>query len=52
MSVKEEQVTGKVFFKTFGCQMNEYDSGKMRAMLGKALAKLRQRLAVPTCTHS
>jgi tRNA-2-methylthio-N6-dimethylallyladenosine synthase len=25
----------KVFIKTFGCQMNEYDSDKMRALLGK-----------------
>lgn len=24
---------GKVFFKTFGCQMNEYDTSKMRALL-------------------
>ena len=23
----------KVFIKPFGCQMNEYDSGKMRALL-------------------
>lgn len=27
--------TKKVFIKTFGCQMNAYDSGKMRALLGK-----------------
>lgn len=27
--------TKKVYFKTFGCQMNEYDTGKMRAQLGK-----------------
>jgi len=25
----------KVFIKTFGCQMNDYDSGKMRALLAK-----------------
>jgi tRNA-2-methylthio-N6-dimethylallyladenosine synthase len=25
----------KVFIKTFGCQMNVYDSGKMQALLGK-----------------
>ena len=24
---------GKVFIKTFGCQMNEYDSQKMRDVL-------------------
>lgn len=27
--------TKKVFFRTFGCQMNDYDTGKMRALLGK-----------------
>ena len=26
-------MAGKVFIKTFGCQMNEYDSQKMRDVL-------------------
>ena len=26
----------KVFIKTFGCQMNEYDSDKMADVLGEA----------------
>jgi tRNA-2-methylthio-N6-dimethylallyladenosine synthase len=26
---------GKVWFHTFGCQMNEYDTGKMRALLAR-----------------
>ena len=36
---KGESVTGaskKVYIKTFGCQMNEYDSGKMIDVLGAA----------------
>ena len=36
---KDESVTGaskKVYIKTFGCQMNEYDSGKMIDVLGAA----------------
>ena len=28
--------TKKVFIKTFGCQMNEYDSDKMADVLGAA----------------
>ena len=29
-------MTKKVFIKTFGCQMNEYDSDKMADVLGAA----------------
>src|SRR5215470_14942135 len=29
-------MTGKVYIKTFGCQMNEYDSGKMADVLEQA----------------
>jgi tRNA-2-methylthio-N6-dimethylallyladenosine synthase len=32
----EEAVMKKVFIKTFGCQMNEYDSDKMADVLGAA----------------
>jgi tRNA A37 methylthiotransferase MiaB len=28
-------VTKRLYIKTFGCQMNDYDSGKMRAQLLK-----------------
>lgn len=35
----------KVFIKTFGCQMNEYDSGKMRALLGKDGFEATEELA-------
>ena len=29
-------MAGKVYIKTFGCQMNEYDSGKMADVLAQA----------------
>ena len=31
----QDQAPKKVFVKTFGCQMNEYDSAKIKALLGK-----------------
>ena len=33
--MSESNPDKKVYIKTFGCQMNEYDSGKMRALLGQ-----------------
>src|SRR5574337_1635541 len=33
---EEPAMTKKVFIKTFGCQMNEYDSAKMADVLGAA----------------
>jgi len=33
--MSKESPAKKVYIKTFGCQMNEYDSGKMRALLGQ-----------------
>ena len=36
---KPDQVKGKLYIKTHGCQMNEYDSAKMADVLwGNALA--------------
>ena len=31
----EEKSNKKVYIRTFGCQMNVYDTGKMKALLGK-----------------
>ena len=36
MSGAEETAGKKVYIKTFGCQMNEYDSDKMADVLGAA----------------
>jgi tRNA-2-methylthio-N6-dimethylallyladenosine synthase len=36
---------GLLYIKTFGCQMNEYDSGKMEAVLGAAHGMTRTEIA-------
>ena len=33
---KHRGMVRKLFIKTFGCQMNEYDSAKMADVLGKS----------------
>ena len=35
MATTADGVERKVYFHTLGCQMNEYDTGKMRALLAK-----------------
>jgi tRNA-2-methylthio-N6-dimethylallyladenosine synthase len=36
MRAYRENMPGRLYIKTFGCQMNEYDSGKMRDVLETA----------------
>jgi len=50
-----EEISKKLFIKTFGCQMNEYDSEKMRALLAEGYSPTEELSAadlviVNTCS--